>query len=416
MIPPDPWQVWLVRTGRGYGKTRMAAETVRQWVDDGVRRICLVGETPADARDTMIQGESGILACCPPDNRPIYQSSKRRLTWPNGAFALIYSGANPDQLRGPQFEKGWVDELAAFDYARETWDNLLFGLRLGENPQVIATTTPRPISLLKEIRKDPGTFLTKGSTYENIGNLTSIYFNTIISRYEGTSKGGQEIYGLELEESPGALWKRSDLDAHRVEQAPELIRIVVAIDPAVTSHEDSCETGIIAAGMDIRGHGYVLRDRSCRKSPLSWAKDAVYLYYDLMADRIIGEVNNGGDLIESTIGTVDENASYKGVHASKGKYIRAEPVAALYEQGKIHHVGTFTDLEDQLCTWEPGDDSPDRLDALVWAFTELLLGDRAPRIRVIDPNAERERPMIEVNGQKKPMTEEQMFLLFDDDD
>ena len=374
LIPDDPWQIWLVRSGRGFGKTRMAAETIRKWVEeDGVKRIHLVGETPADVRDTMIEGESGILNISPPWFKPEYEPSKRRLTWPNGAMALVFSGANPEQLRGPQCEKGWCDELASFKYVRETWDNLLFGLRLGENPQVMVTTTPKPISLIKEIRTAAGTVLTTGSTYENVSNLTPIFFQNIISKYEGTSKGGQEIYGEELEQSPSALWVRSNIELYRVEKIPPLVRVGIAIDPAVTSHVDSNETGIIVGGIGEDGHGYIFGDKSGRMAPLAWAKKAIDAYNDYQGDLVIGEVNNGGDLIETTLRMVDPHVSYKSVHATKGKYTRAEPISALYEQGKIHHVGRFATLEDQMCTWEPGDESPDRVDALVWLLTELFL-------------------------------------------
>jgi predicted phage terminase large subunit-like protein len=375
MIPEEDWLVWLIRTGRGWGKTRTGAETVRYWVENcKVGRIALIADTPADARDVMIEGESGLLSVSPPWFKPIFESSKRRLTWPNGAIATIYSGANPDQLRGPQHEKAWCDELASWQYARETWDNLMLGLRLGDNPQVIITTTPKPISLLKEIRTDKSTHLTSGSIYDNRANLTSKYYSKIVSMYEGTSLQSQELYGEEMTESPGALWKRADIGKHRVKEAPDFVRIVVSIDPAVTSNETSNETGIIVAGRGTDGHAYILDDKSCRKSPLIWANVAIKAYNDRKADRIVAETNNGGEMVETTVRTVDETVSYKGVHASRGKITRAEPVASLYEQGKVHHVGVFPDLEDQLCTWEPGDESPDRLDATVWAITELLLG------------------------------------------
>jgi phage terminase large subunit-like protein len=379
-LPPDgSWNTWLYQAGRGAGKTRTAAEWIRQRVNQGCRRIALVGKTPADVRDTMIEGESGILAISTDKERPHYEPSKRRLTWPDGAIALAFSGAEPDQLRGPQFDTAWIDELASFHYPRQTWDNLLFALRLGDDPKVAITTTPKPISLLKEIASDPSTIVTRESSYANRLNLTSQFFDTIISRYEGTRTGRQEIYADLLEEADGALWTRQSIDANRVAYYPELTRIVVAIDPAVTATEQSDETGIVVCGVviDHRGQpeGYILDDASGRYTPQGWATKAVSLYREWKADLIIGEVNNGGDMIEHTLRTIERTVIYRAVHASRGKAARAEPVAALYEQNKVHHVGGFPELEDQLVSWEPlsGDKSPDRLDALVWGLTSLML-------------------------------------------
>jgi hypothetical protein len=275
---------------------------------------------------------------------------------------------------------GWVDELAAFQYPRQTWDNLLFGLRLGEDPKVVITTTPKPIAVLKEIATDPTTIVTRESSYANRRNLTPLFFERIINRYEDTRTGRQEIYAELLDEAEGALWTRQNIDANRISHQPELIRVVVAIDPAVTSNEQSDETGIIVAGigLDELGHpvGYVLADASGRYTPQAWATKAIALCREYQADRIVAEVNNGGEMVEFTLRTIDRTIPYRAVHASRGKAARAEPVAALYEQGKIKHVGMFVDLEDQLVGWEPlgADKSPDRLDALVWAMTELMLG------------------------------------------
>lgn len=327
----------------------------------------------------MIEGESGLLAISPPWNQPEYQPSKRRVVWPNGALATVYSGFEPDQLRGPQHDTAWCDELASWQYARETWDNLQFGLRLGD-PRVCITTTPRPIRLLREILKAPTTVKTAGSSYENRSNLPDAFFAQIIAKYEGTTLGQQEIHAALLEESPGALWKRETLNATREQEAPTLVRIVVAIDPAASQTEESSETGLVIAGLAANGHAYVLADRSGRLSPDTWARRAVEEYRQRMADRIIGEHNNGGDMVKNTVLTVDKTVSYKEVWASKGKYTRAEPVAALYEQGKVHHVGVFPDLEDQMCTWVPGDDSPDRMDALVWALSELMVKNQSPAL------------------------------------
>ncbi|ADU50161.1 hypothetical protein Tmar_0036 [Thermaerobacter marianensis DSM 12885] len=381
-LPPEgPWRIWLILAGRGFGKTRTGAEWVREQVErHGRRRIAIVGRTAADVRDVMVEGESGILSISPPWFRPVYEPSKRRLTWPNGAIATLYSADEPDLLRGPQHDAAWADELAAWRRP-EAWDNLMFGLRLGPDPRVVVTTTPRPVKLIRDLLNDPTCVVTRGSTYENAANLAPAFLEQIISRYEGTRLGRQELYGEVLDDVPGALWQRKRIDELRVREAPELVRVVVAIDPAVTSEEGSDETGIVVAGRGVDGDAYVLADRSCRMSPDGWARRAVKAYYDFDGDRIVGEVNNGGDLVETVIRTVDPKVPYKAVRASRGKAVRAEPVAALYEQGKVHHVGTFDHLEDQLCQITPdgyqGAGSPDRADALVWALTELMLEDYA---------------------------------------
>jgi len=369
-IPEGDWIKWMILAGRGWGKTRTGAETVRQWVDEGVKRIALVAETPADARDAMIEGESGLLNIFPPEKQPDYEPTKRRVTFHTGATAIVYSGYKPDQLRGPQHEKAWCDELASWKYPQDTWDNLMFGLRLGDNPQAVITTTPRPIPVIKKLVEEDDCKVTKGSTYDNRGNLTQVFFNEIVDRYEGTRKGRQEIHAEILSNVPGALWNY-DLFQY-VEEYPQLSRIVVGVDPATTNNSDSDETGIIVAGIGINGYGYVLDDRSLKASPNGWARQAIAGYKDASADRIVGEVNQGGDMVETIIKSHARNVPYKSVRATRGKQIRAEPIVALYEQGKIFHVGQFPSLEDQLCTWEPGKKSPDRMDALVWAFTELF--------------------------------------------
>ena len=373
--PVGEWYVWVILAGRGFGKSRVGAEQVRKWVEQGYKRIALVGQTPAEVRDTMVEGESGILAISPPWNMPKYEPSKRRLTWPNGAIATAYSAENPELLRGPQHDKAWVDELSKFKYPQETWDNLMFGLRLGDNPQALVSTTPKPIRTLKEILGYDKAYITRGSTYENKANLAEAFVNTIINKYEGTRLGRQELYAELLDDNPDALWQRSKIDELRVTKHPDLIRVVVAIDPQATNEEVSAETGIIAAGIGEDGHGYILDDHSIKATPDGWGKAAVTGYYKHSADRVIGEVNNGGDMVGYTVSTIDPNVPFKKVHASRGKQVRAEPISALYEQGKIHHAGTFSELEDQLCEWVPGDKSPDRLDALVWALTELMLDD-----------------------------------------
>jgi Uncharacterized conserved protein len=319
----------------------------------------------------MVEGDSGILSVCNA-NRPNYEPSKRRITWPNGAIATTYSADEPDRLRGPQHDAAWADEPAAWKYATDAWDMLMFGLRLGDNPRVVATTTPRPIQLVRDLLALPGTVITRGRTHDNAANLAPQFLEQIVGKYEGTRLGRQELEGELLDDVPGALWQRAQLDATRVTVAPELSRIVVAIDPAMTSGEKADETGIVAAGI-ANGEWYVLADRSCRDTPDGWARRAVGLHGEFSGDRIVAEVNNGGELVEHTLRTISKDIPYKAVHASRGKRVRAEPIAALYEQGKVHHVGFFPQLEDQMCNFVPDDydGSPDRVDALVWALTEL---------------------------------------------
>jgi len=364
--------------GRGFGKTRSGAEWIyHRWREGLMRRAALIAPTPADARDVMIEGESGILHVGYVAERPLYEPSKRRLTWPRDggtepATATIFSGYEPDQLRGPQHDTAWGDELAVWNYPREAFDNLMLGLRLGENPQAVFTTTPKPIALLRELVRRPDVKMTRGTTYENIQNLAPAFQAEIVSRYEGTTLGQQELLAVLLEESEGALWKRAMI--RRVPTAPHLLRIVVAIDPAVTAREESDETGIIVAGRGRDGNGYVLADRSGRYGPDQWARRAIEGFDEQQADRIVYEANQGGDLVAHTLTTVRKNLPLEAVHATVSKRARAEPIAALYEQGRVYHVGTYEVLEDQLCSWEPlsGMASPDRLDALVWALTALF--------------------------------------------
>ena len=374
IAPDGNWRVWLIMAGRGFGKTRCGAEWVHEQIRQGRERIALVGETKADVRDVMVEGESGILATAG-RNRPLYEPSKRRLTWPNGAIGVCYSGDEPDQLRGPQHDAAWLDELAKYRYAEETWSNLDLGLRLGESPQAVITTTPRPVQIMRELVADELVTVTRGSTYDNLQNLAESFAKRIVERYEGTRLGRQELHAEILDDVVGALWSREMIDAHRLrETPPHFERIVVGVDPAVTSGEDADETGILVAGM-IGNRGYVVEDLSGQYTPQEWAIQAIKAYYKYNADRIVAEVNQGGDMVEHTIRTVDRNVSYKAVRAARGKILRAEPIAALYEQGRIHHCGTFAALEDQLCMYtHESRDSPDRLDALVWALTDLMLG------------------------------------------
>ncbi|HZU01551.1 MAG TPA: terminase family protein [Ktedonobacteraceae bacterium] len=373
--PRGYWTIWLLMCGRGYGKTRVGAEWIRKQ-SKTYGRLGLIGRTAADVRDVMVEGESGILAVSPPWERPVYQPSKRRLTWPNGATATTYSADEPDSLRGPQHEKMWLDEPGAWQY-EDAFDQAMFGLRLGDNPQAVATTTPKVVPLIKRLLKLKNVHVTVGTTYENEENLAPTFLQQVVGRYAGTRLGRQELYAEMLEDVEGALWNRALLDATRVLKAPELLRVVVGVDPAVTSNEGSDETGIVVAGEGIDHHAYVLADYTLKGSPLEWAQAVVTAYHLFQADRVIGEANNGGDLIEMNIRTVDPNISYKSVHAMRGKQLRAEPIVSLYEQHRAHHVGTLPYLEDEQCNWVQGEKSPNRLDAAVWALTELDLNGGA---------------------------------------
>ena len=378
LAPPGDWTIWLILAGRGWGKTRTGAEWCRGMVEGGQsRRLALVAATASDAREVMIEGESGILAISPKWNRPEYEPSKRRLTWPNGAIATTYSAEEAERLRGPQHDAAWCDELGAWKNREATWDQLMFGLRLGARPRAIVTTTPKPLKLIKDLVNRDGrdVVVTRGSTRENEKNLAPTFLNTIVGRYAGTRLGRQELEAEILEDADGALWTREVIEDNRIETAKvEFRRVVVAIDPATSSGESADETGIIVAAIDADGHGYVIEDATGRYTPTEWAKKAISLYRRHRADRVVAEVNQGGAMVESTLRVVDPNVSYKAVHATRGKIVRAEPVAALYDQHRIHHVGAFPQLEDQLCTFTAGSSgSPDRLDALVWAFTDLLV-------------------------------------------
>lgn len=358
--------------------TRTGAETVKMWKNQGAKRMGIIGKTPGDVRDIMIEGESGIIATSPSWDKPEYHVSKACVTWANGAICQIRSGADPEKLRGVQNEKLWCDELFAWDYPEETWDQAMMGLRLGSNPQVIITTTPKPTKLIRRIMNDPSTHMTRGSTYDNRTNLPDSYFKNVLNAYEGTRLGRQELDGDVLFDNPDALWNTDMLDRNRIKALTEnLIRIVVAIDPATTNNAKSDETGIIVAGINKAKMGFLLEDLSCKASPDTWARIAVQAYKRWKADRIVAETNQGGDMVRTIIRSVSPTAAYKGIHATKGKYTRAEPISALYEQNKVKHVGCFQKLEEELTEWTPGADSPNRLDAVVWAFTELMLvGDR----------------------------------------
>lgn len=379
----------MILAGRGSGKTRAGAEWIRAnlcgaspLAGGKYRRAALIAETVGDARDVLVEGDSGLLAIHPPDFRPLYEPSKRRITWKNGATAAIFNATEPDQLRGPQFDCAWCDELAKWRYANDTWDMLQFGLRLGDDPRQVITTTPRPIKLLKQIMNDPTTIVTRGTTYDNRSNLAPQFFQSIISRYEGTRLGRQELNAEVLDDVPNALWTRANLDEYRRklnDPLPTMLRVAVAIDPAARESADgesTAETGIIVAGLGDDGRGYVIDDLSCRFGPNGWARRAVSGYDLYSGDIIVAESNQGGAMVESVIRSVRATLPVSLVHASRGKVTRAEPIAALYEQGRISHVGSLGPLEDQMLMFTPygidGETTADRVDALVWAMTELF--------------------------------------------
>lgn len=380
--PQGSWATWLILAGRGFGKTRVGAEWVRSRVTDGKSgRIALIAETQKDLEDVMVFGESGLVSVFPPHQKPSVTRKPIRVEFHNGALAFGYNATEPDQLRGPQFDCAWGDELAKWRYARETWDMLQFGLRLGDDPRQLITTTPRPIPVLKEILADPRTVVTRGRTEDNRSNLAPSFLQKIMDKYAGTRLGRQELDAEVLDDAPGALWTRSNLDQYRKRQSevPPMTRIVVAIDPAAKKNDQPDEgaaTGIVAAGIGTDNRGYVLDDATLRASPNGWARRAVALFDRYEADCIVGEVNNGGDMVESTVRSVRETIPFRAVHASRGKWVRAEPVAALYEQGRVSHVGAFPELEDEMVVFGPNGmpdgSSPDRLDAAVWALTELF--------------------------------------------
>lgn len=380
IAPDGDWRYWLILAGRGWGKTRTLVEYGIKRIAD-YPRLAIVAPTFADGRDTVVEGESGFLAHHR-NQIETWNRSMGELHFTNGARGKIFSADEPDRLRGPQHHTALCDELAAWRYPQATWDMLMMGLRLGDDPRVCAATTPRPIALLKWLVDQPDAHITRGSTFDNRANLAPAFFDAIIARYAGTTIGRQEIEGLIIDDVPGALWSRALLDRLRVVKAPDLVRAVTAIDPSTTGGGD--EAGIVSAGVgwcDCAGkrelHGFVLHDDSVQAAPHIWAYTAVTAYHRIRADRLVAESNQGGEMVSLTIGTIPTAPPVKLIHASRGKHARAEPVAALYEQGKVHHVGVFAKLEDELCQWTPHSaDSPNRLDALVWALTELLVTNK----------------------------------------
>ncbi|MDI7861273.1 terminase family protein [Rhizobiaceae bacterium n13] len=391
MAPGGHWRTWLMLGGRGSGKTRAGAEWVHGLASRGALsrglRIALVAETLGDAREVMIDGVSGICRIAK-RNRPEFEVTRRRLVWPSGAIAQIFSSEDPESLRGPQFHFAWCDELAKWKSAEECWDMLQFGLRLGDDPRQMVTTTPRPVPLLKRILADADTKTVRISTRDNRANLAPGFLAAVEARYAGTRLGRQELDGELIEDRDDALWKRGAIEALTVRFPGALRRIVVAVDPPATAGAHAC-CGIVVAGIEASGRAIVLADCSVEgASPAAWAGAVAKAYRRFDADRVVAEINQGGDMVTAMLRSVDESLPVSTVRAMRGKYLRAEPVAALYEQGRVAHAGRFTALEDQMCDFGPeglsSGRSPDRLDALVWALTALMLdGGGEPRVRGI---------------------------------
>jgi len=371
--PGGDWRTWLIQAGRGWGKTRTGAEwVIERALEVPGCRIALVARSASDARDVMVEGQSGIMACAHDSERPEYEPSKRRLTWPNGSLATTYTAEKPDQMRGPQHHYAWADELAAW-HRLDAWDQLKFGMRLGVRPRVVVTTTPRPLHMLRKLAQLESTHVTRGSTMDNQANLSADFIEAIHDRYKGTTLGRQELEGELLSELPGALFLRRDLDACRVDSPPSLRRIVVAVDPATTSNAESDESGLVVAGLCSSGHLYILEDLSMRGTPDAVCRRAIEAYKHHKADRLVFESNQGGETWRTISEQLDRSVPVKLIHASKGKHARAEPIGARLEQQRLHICGIMPALEDQLTNYVPGltKQSPDRLDAMVWACTEL---------------------------------------------
>jgi phage terminase large subunit-like protein len=392
LLPPGDWIYWLILAGRGAGKTRAGAEAVRQWVKT-YPIVNLIGPTSDDARDVMVLGESGLLACCPADERPRYLRASARLNWPNGATSLVFSAEEPDRLRGKQHMKLWCDELAAWRHP-ESFEQAMLGLRLGDAPQVVITSTPRPIRIIRELLEDRNAVVSHGTTFDNSRHLAQAFLKRIAARYEGRAIGRQELYGELLQETPGALWTRELIERHRVagEAAPrDYAEIVVAVDPPATSGERADECGIIVAAKAAGGAVYVLADLTSQgETPNAWAGRVASAYRRYRANRVVAEVNNGGAMVAAVLRQCEANLPVRPVTATRGKFLRAEPVVAAYERGLVHHVGVFARLEDQLCALTPDFDarvagySPDRADALVWAIADLIDIDGKRRSGMVD--------------------------------
>lgn len=387
--PEGDWTTWLLIGGRGSGKTRAGAEWVRELAtgDFPVTPIALVGETMAEARAIMVEGESGLLRVHHPDHRPKFEAGRGAVIWPNGVKAILMPANDPERFRGPQFAAAWCDELAKWPKAEAAWDMLQFGLRVGARPRQLVTTTPRATKLLKRLMADKDAVVRRMPTFTNTDNLSPNFVAAIVSRYRDTVLGRQELDGEMVEEMPGALWNRGQIEAARMAEAPALSRVVVAVDPPVTGKKTSDACGIVVAGR-WGEKAVVLADRTVQgTTPLGWARVAVKAFHEFAADTIIAEVNQGGDLVKTVLAQIDPAVPVREARANRGKWLRAEPVAALYAQGRVKHAGMFAELEDELCAFGPDGraegHSPDRLDALVWAVTELLLRDGpVPRVRV----------------------------------
>jgi phage terminase large subunit-like protein len=388
--PPEDWRIWLVMAGRGYGKTRMGAEWVRALAAQHAgARFALVGATLNEARQVMVEGESGLLSL-PFAERPTWEPSLRRLTWANGAMATLFSAAEPESLRGPQHDFAWADEIAKWPSGIKAWDNLMLGLRLGERPRAMATTTPRPVPLVRRLDKEKGVVVTRGRTIDNDMNLPPDFIASVRAIYAGTRLGRQELDGELIADAAGALWSRDLLERQRAAYVPELKRVVIGVDPPVSEKGDAC--GIVAVGLGVDNNAYVLADHSISgASPERWARAVAAAADAWQADRVVAEDNQGGNMVESVLRAADIAMPVKRTHASRGKSARAEPVATLYEAKRVYHMRTFLELEDQMCGliagggYEGPGRSPDRADALVWALTELMLGkaERVPQVRLL---------------------------------
>jgi phage terminase large subunit-like protein len=389
--PHEDWRLWLILGGRGSGKSRTGAEWIKQRIRYASHplRVALVGPSFQETRAVMVEGESGLLSVhAYDDSRPSFLPSKREILFPNGTIAQLFSADSPDSLRGPQFHLAWCDELAKWRYAEQAWNMLQFALRLGERPQQTVTTTPRPLRLLKDLMQDTQTVLTRSPTSDNRGPLAPSFFRELQRLYGGTKLARQELMGELIDEDPDALFSRDLIDRYRLKAAPPLTRIVVAVDPPVSASKRSDACGIVCAGIDEEERAYVLDDHTKQGlSPSQWAKKAIALYHARKADAIVAEVNQGGNLVMEVLRNIDPTVPVRNARAARGKFLRAEPVAALYEQGRVSHVGAFPELEDEMCslTLKPaGGTSPDRVDALVWALTDLLLRrSHRPRVRFI---------------------------------
>lgn len=384
--PPSwDWNNWLILAGRGFGKTKTGAETVKMWVDtQKYKRIALIGQTIDETKSVMVEGISGIIESYQKkdENYPKFEPSKKKITWPNGAIAQLFGADKYDKLRGAQFDLAWIDEFAKFKYPQKIYEQLMFCLRVGDLPRCIITTTPRPLEIIKNIMNNKRTAVTKGTTFDNEKNLSPSFLEYIKSQYENTEIGRQELYAELLFEEKNALWKRSIIRYKK--PTSEFTRIVIGVDPAVTYNDASDETGIIIVGKCCDDTAYVLCDSSGKYHPNAWGELIVKKFHQFNADRVIAETNQGGDLVQEMIKSFDKSIPYTSVRASRGKFTRAEPVAALYEQHKIFHINPFVELENQMCQYLPNKTtkSPDRMDALVWAITELFKEDINKDIKV----------------------------------